>query len=259
MNHLGLLWAHLKRLMLLFCLIGLQALIAPNMAQAETAAYPGPVLKRLFDLSRAHLPPRIREMAEIGETALAQIEPGPILQRLYALAATEAGIAEPPVSTGLVKPASAISPDTSQPVPPPLPPVPAALLDPVQLLPEGELDDEMLLPVSDGGYHFDCPPGQGYCGGGTYCCPYGWGCARDGQWCIRPGHTYCGRGNSCNSGYKCSNGGGCVPRNSVDCGGGRWCQSGSYCLTGNLCSAVGATKCRDGNVCNPGSKCASTG
>ncbi len=103
MNHLGLLWAHLKRLMLLFCLIGLQALIAPNMAQAETAAYPGPVLKRLFDLSRAHLPPRIREMAEIGEIALAQIEPGPILQRLYALATTEAGIAEPPVSTGLVQ------------------------------------------------------------------------------------------------------------------------------------------------------------
>ena len=69
MNHLGLLWAHLKRLMLLFCLIGLQALIAPNMAQAQTAAYPGPALKRLFDFSRADLAPPTREMAEIGAIA----------------------------------------------------------------------------------------------------------------------------------------------------------------------------------------------
>jgi len=44
MNHLGLLSAHLGRLMLLFCLIGLQALIAPNIAHAQTAAYHGPIM-----------------------------------------------------------------------------------------------------------------------------------------------------------------------------------------------------------------------
>lgn len=69
MINLGLLRVDLGRLMLLFCLIGLQALIAPNMTQAQTAAYPGPALKRLFDLSCADLAPPTREMAEIGAIA----------------------------------------------------------------------------------------------------------------------------------------------------------------------------------------------
>ncbi len=39
----------------------------------------------------------------------------------------------------------------------------------------------------------------------------------------------CGNGLLCNTGNKCSAGGGCVPRDSVDCGKGGWCPVGTIC------------------------------